>query len=356
MVLLLFWTKVAIRRIIQILKSSPAPVVMVIIFIGAVIYAVTNRHIDIKLDIKTIIIVISFLVTISIIGSYKIFNFMPMFIRYSKSKFINKIIHVRYFIKQAFLLNILFLVFCIIAYGYLTDEKYFLIIIGAYIFSSVLSFIIMYKKNNNKIRLTLETNHKRIKVNPLIKSAVFDYFTPDIFVLVIMSIVLFMIIFFEYLKDVNAFNIVEKQSVLLILMTFVFSFGLAGILESIPKINWKFQALISPNDFKYHLKRTCVFLGGMFAPALVLFIVLGGIINWFLLLKYLYCILALFMIAVNISLTISHIIVKGTVYLTISILAMWISSLPAVLLPVLLIPVILSFVKAKNEYKEWFLL
>jgi len=92
MVLLLFWIKIAIRRIIQLLKTSPLPVIMMVIFIGAVIYSIKNIYIKITLDIQTIVIVISFLMIFSLLCTFKNFNLLPVFLRFSKSKYSNKFI------------------------------------------------------------------------------------------------------------------------------------------------------------------------------------------------------------------------------------------------------------------------
>ena len=129
-----------------------------------------------------------------------------------------------------------------------------------------------------------------------------------------------------------------------------------GIVESIPHINWKFQAIISPSDFKYHIKRTSFFLCGIFGWLLVLFIIIGGIINLALLLKYLYCIFVLFFVTLHISFTMSSMIIKAITLLIITVLTIWISTLSVGFLPILIIPILVTLFKAKNEYMEWSLL
>jgi hypothetical protein len=140
------------------------------------------------------------------------------------------------------------------------------------------------------------------------------------------------------------------------MLSIAFSVGFTGFIGSIPNINWKFQAIISPNSFKYHLKRTFLFLFGFYSWLIILFIVFGGIINIMLTIEYLYCIFVLLFIAINISFTIINTMIKTFMLAIIIILTMWVSTLSIGFLPFLLFPVIITSIKAKNEYREWSLL
>lgn len=354
--LIFFWVKIAVKRITALFNSSPVLIIWTMIIIGSFFYAIVNKHIEIALDMRTLFVVIPFLVLSSLLNSFKNYNLMPMLIVYSKSKLTNKNICSKFFIKQTLKNNILLLVFAVIAYNYIADKKYYAVIIGTTIFSIILSFILMYVKNIYLNRRTAKTITKKSKINPIIKSALYDYLAPNFLPMAIICIAFFLLIIVEFTKDINSLYELKNQPVFFILMTIVFSIGFMGIVESIPNINWKFQAIISPNDFKYHIKRTSFFLCGIFGWLLALFIIIGGIINPSLLLKYLYCIFVLFFVTLHISFTMSSMIMKAITLLIITVLTIWISTLSVGFLAVLIIPILVTLFKAKNEYMEWSLL
>jgi len=116
MTLLLFWIKVAIKRILDLSKPYILFTLCAIIFIGAFIYAFINGHINIYLDIKTIYIIISLIILLSLLNSFRNYNLIPILIKYSKSNYRNKIIIKRYLLKWALVNNLLLIIFNIIAF------------------------------------------------------------------------------------------------------------------------------------------------------------------------------------------------------------------------------------------------
>ena len=116
MALLLFWIKVAIKRILDISKPYLFFTLCIIILIGAFIYALISGHININLDIKTIYLIITLIILLSLVNLFRNYNLMPVLIRYSKSKYQNKIIIKRYLLKFVLVNNILLIIFNIIAF------------------------------------------------------------------------------------------------------------------------------------------------------------------------------------------------------------------------------------------------
>jgi len=248
------------------------------------------------------------------------------------------------------------IVFNIIAYNSVTNKIYFAVMVGTTLLSIFLSFLIVnlkYKKLNEK---TIETRAKKFKINPFIKSTVYDYLTPDFFATLIFCSALFMVFIIEFSKNINLLYEMEIQLFYFIFMTILFSIGFIGIVDSVPKINWKFQAIISPNDFRYHVKRTMFILCGILGWLFVPFIIIGSIINPMFLLKYLYCIFVIFLISINIAFTISNKLTKIITLSFIIALTIWISTLQTAFLLILIIPVFYTHIKAKDEYREWSLL
>jgi len=360
MALLFFWIKVAIKRILDLSKPYILFTFCAIIFIGAFIYAFINGHININLDIKTIYSIISLIIFLSLVNSFKNYNLLPVLIKYSKSKYQNKVIIKRYFLKWAFINNLLLIIFNIIAFYSIIkssiDYIHIFILLGVTILSIILSFIIMCIKNKYLNKKYSEISNRKLKVNPLIKSVMYDYLSSDFLISFILCIILFIVFTINIAGNTNNFYELKYKTNFFVIITFLFSIGFTGIIGSIPNINWKFQAIISPNTFKYHLKRTFLFLTVFFGWLILLFIIFGSLINILLTIKYLYCIFVILFTTVNISFSITNVMIKMFLITFITILASWVTTIPFVFLPVLIVPVIITFIKSKNEYKEWSLL
>jgi hypothetical protein len=352
--LLLFWIKIAIKRILKLFIDSPMTIIWVLIIIFSFLYAFTTKHIVITHDIQ--IIIVLFLVLISLIKSLKNYNVTLVLIQYSKSKIQNKNIYLKFFIKQTFVNNILLIIFNIIAFRFIDNKKHIIIMLITTVISLTLSFLLMYIKNNLKIR---KTKYKEIKmklINPLIKSVLYDYLSSDFLITLLLCIGIFITFIINIARDISNIYELKNNSVFFIMITIIFSVGFTGIIGSIPNINWKFQAIISPNSFKYHLKRTFLVLAGFFGWSILLFVIFGSYINIMLTVKYLYCIFVVLFTMVNISFLITNVMIKMFIITIITILTLWVSTLPIGFLPILIVPVIIAFIKAKNEYREWSLL
>jgi hypothetical protein len=360
MALLFFWIKVIIKRMLDLSKLYLLITLCAIIFIGAFVYAFINGHIVIKLDLKLIYIIISLIIFLSLINSFKNYHLMPILVKYSKSKFQNKNICIRYFLKQSLVNNLLLIIFNIIVYysiiNYSINNFHLFILFGITLFSILSSLIIMYTKYNYLNKKNIELSYKKQKINPLIKSTLYDYLSFDFLSTSILCIGLFIVSIIYVIFDTNHIFELKNNSNIFIIMALIFSVGFIGIIGSIPKINWKFQAIISENSIKYHLKRTFFVLSVFFGWLILLFIIFGNSVDIMLTLKYLYCIFVILFATVNISFSITNMMMKVFIITTIIVLTIWVSTLPVGFLPILLFPVIFTFIKAKNEYREWSLL
>jgi hypothetical protein len=360
-ILVSFWIKVAIKRTIALFKTSPVLICWVMIIIGAFIYAFVNKHITIMLDTRILFLIIPFLILSSLFSSLRTYNVIPVLIGYSKSKFTNKKLYTRFFIKKAFLNNKLLIIFdlfsCYSIIRFATMKKeYIAVLFGTTMFSIILSFILMNIKNNYMCNRVIEVNIRKLSINPVIKSTLYDYLTPNFLTTAVLCTVLLLIVFNESTRNFDFLSETRTQYLFFIISVIIFSIGFSGIVESIPHMNWKFQSIISPNDFTYHTKRTMLFLCGVYGWLLIPFIVFGSFINLPLMLKYLYCLSILLLATIFTAFTISNMLIKLITFVLGATLTIWVSTLQTGFLSVLVIPVIIAFVKAKNEYKEWSLL
>jgi hypothetical protein len=169
-------------------------------------------------------------------------------------------------------------------------------------------------------------------------------------------IVLFAIITHELLQHIDVMHDFENQRVFFIGMLIAMSVGFTGITDSVHHINWKFHAIVSPQDFHYHIKRSALFLSVIFGLLFMLFVFMAIFINVTLLPKYVYCMLIYLLLSTNIAFINNSILTKSILLLLSLILTVWISTLHIAFSVILFAPVFLTYIKAKNEYKEWYFL
>ena len=335
-------------------KTSPVIVIGAIVIIA--VFIVARNDIAITLDTQRLIFAALFFVIVSILLSLKKYPTAPFLIMYSKSKFSNKFIHVLFFIKRAFINNILLFFFGIVVLKGMVKTENFIVIPAATVCSLVLSLLVMYLKNEYINRKVRKISVKRLKFSPIVKSAVYDYFTSDFLLTAMMSIVLFIVITVEFVKNKLSLSALEDPSILLIGMVVILSVGFMGIIDSVSRINWKFLSVISPKNYNYHFYRSLIFLAAFFSLLIAMLIFITALSGIVFLLKYLYCMLVLLLFSINISFMIGGILYKMFIFVAAVALTVWVSALHIAFLPVLAVPVLITFLKAKNEYREWYYL
>ena len=325
-------------------------IVWLLIVTGAFIYAALNNYFSFALDENFVVLIMPFLVVFSLINSLKYFDIMPLLIKYSKSGISNKTILIRLFFKKAFLINIILLIFIFATAVTLNKPVYILLFILIFTLSVSLSFFVMYFKYLFLNKPVKKDNIKKKSINPMIKSALQEFLTPDFIVLAILGISLFVIVFIELIFN-NHFLKMEARY--FIYAVTAVSIGLAGVVDSISNINWMFHAIIFKNDFKYHIKRTLIFLAGIFGSLILFFIISGIFINIELFIKYFFCLCAILIVTINIAFTKSNLLIKFIIISINTVLTLWISVLHSGFLLLLIIPAVIFFIKAKSEYREW---
>jgi len=354
MIYLLFWIRTAARRFVSLFKTSPVIIAGAIVILAA--FFVARNDILITLNIQRLIFALLFFIFVSLLLSFKKYPTKSFLIVYSKSKFGNKFIHVLFFVKRAFFNNILFFIFIVVVLRGVVEVENFIIIPAATVFSLILSILLMYLKNEYINRKVSKISVKRFKFNPVIKSAVYDYFSSDFLQTALASIVLFVIIVNEFIKNSSSFSASGNFSIILIGMVAILSLGFTGIVDSISHINWKFYSVVSPKNYGYHFKRSLLFLTAVFCPLIAMFVFIATSLGVVFLLKYFYCMLISLVLLINISFTFGGVFYKLLMITLAIVLTAWISTLHIAFLPVLAVPVLVMFLKAKNEYREWYYL
>jgi len=356
MILALFWIKIAVKRIVYLLKSSPLMFIWVFIIIGAFIFAVSNRHLVINPEITQVTFFILFLFICSIVRSFRNFNAAAELIRFSKSRYSNNKILFRFFLKKAAAGNILLIIISLLSFEFVPYDFYFFVFLGIAVFSVFMSFSIMHLKYKYLHVKKSNKERTRLKINPLIKSIFNDYLTIDFSAIIIICSGAFFFFTAELIKNSDYFLFSDNQSYVFIFMLAVFSVGFSGVIDSVSGINWKLHAILSKNSFLYHYIRILIFFAFVYGIIFACFIVIGSFINIFLLIKYIFCIFINMFISVNIAFCAGNKLIKGIIFLFLTAATIYISTLNAGFLAVLLLPAAITFFKAKNDIREWSLL
>jgi len=357
MVLIFFWLKIFIKRAVSLVKSSPVLFVWVCVVLAAFIFAIVNRFIIISPDIKTYYLTAPFLLIYSILASFRNYNVTPVLMIYSKSGYSNNKIIAMFLIKKAFLNNLFLIILSLFFFNYFKDGIYFSMLTGIIIFSVLLSFIVMRYKQKIIFKKNIKESQKRSKFDPYIKSIFLDYLTPDICALFILCVSLFLVLIAEFTKDAVFSQGMGNQRLFFTLSIILFSVIFFGLIESITNINWRFHAVLSENSQRYHYKRTFVFLTAILGIFFIVFIIAGSLMNPPLLIKYIICLVFNMLIAVNLAFSTGNKIFKVIALISITAVNIWIVyTLPAGFLAVQILPAVITFIKAKNEYREWSLL
>ena len=354
--LLLFWIKVAARRFVSLFKTSPIVVIGAIVILAAIIAA--GNSIEIFLDTQRFVFAAALFFLVSLLRSFGGYPAMSLLILYSKSRLKNKHIQILFFIRRAFFNNILLFIFDVfVLFGKVRIDNSYIMPIAT-VCSVVMSFMVMYLRNEFSKGKIKKITFKRSIFSPVIKSTVHDYLTRDFLQAAVPGIALFIIVIVEFITNKISILRMGSQPLFFTGMLIVLSIGFMGINDSIHNINWKFLSVVSCGGFGYHFKRTFVFLISFFSLPIILFVFMVSSASAFFLLKYLYCLAVLLLSSIFISFFVSFssgsLIFKLAMLLLIFILTGWISVQNAAFLPVLLIPALAFFLKAKNDYREWY--
>jgi hypothetical protein len=310
----------------------------------------------INLDTKQSIAITAILAFASLFVSLKKYNVMPVAIMFSKSNLMNKTIHLLFFMKQSIINNTLLLLFNLVVLIGLIAVEHFIYVPAMTVLSLLCSFFLMNIKNRLTDKRISKEKIGRIYISPLVKSAVYDYLTPDFFQSAVIAVSLFGVILFGSLKEENILRDTGNLFVVFMGLASALSFGFLSFVESTPHINWKYYAIISPYKFRCHFIHALLFLTGFFGLFIMAFIAAASFVDVMIMFKYLYCMIIMMLLSASIAFTTGSILIKGSTLIIAAILTMWISVLYPRLLPALIILVLIVFLKARGEYEEWYLL
>ena len=346
MIFLLFLVRVIFKRIMEFIKISPVKIIGGIIIASAFIY--TNTDIQLTLNYTKFIISFSVLIIIPIIISLKEYTILDKITFYAKSSYSNRLLRYIFFTKKSFLNNIFMILFFVFIFSnrIILDFPFNTWkILCVFPFSVFLSFAVMILRNNGR-----KTNKAKniIHINPVIKSTLYDYIDSVSMAIIIIAVSLFIDI--ELLRH-NILNEMAEPVFIPLIFFILLSIGFIGLSDSVIKTNWLFYAVISL-DFRYHFKRTVIFILSFYAIVLLQYMVIVVYIDMTLLLIYLFAIISTMLFAIGIVYLRGNILKKLIVYALYIWLAVYILYVSPYIMLVSGLPAIIALFMAKNDFVE----
>jgi hypothetical protein len=358
MPLFLFWLKIAVKRTVAFLKQFPVLAAGTVVIVLS--FAVAGVNAIARLDAAKCLTILSFFTVISLAVSLKPHNITPVLLLYAKSGRPRKRVRAVFFVKKAFANNVPLLLFDIVVITGLVRAE------GRFYFplftlcSLLCSLLVMLVKDNRAEKGAGPAGPRKTRPGAAFRAALYDYLTPEFFQDAAVTVSLFIVAFIEIIKARIALRPRDDQANIFLALAAALSLGFPAIINSIPHINWKYYAVVSPQGFSYHFKNTAVFLLCSFGLFIAAFIVLGLFVDARLTLVSLYGVSLVFIFSVSAAFTSFGMIVKALLLIAAVVFFLWFSlwtgfTRPFLML-LLLLPVLAGLAKARIDYREWYIL
>jgi hypothetical protein len=339
-VLALFWMKVAVRRIIALVKTAPFVVIGGTLSIVAFVYTKTN--VAISLSIRYFVMIMALLFLAGLIYSLKSMNIPDKLIRYSKSAFSNRALQRIFFIQRAIVSNVCTLVFMALVFMKRISPGFPLnmaILPALFLFFTACSCGVIIARSRHRRRVA---RVRRVNINAAIKSTALDFMTPSFFLTALTSVALFVVVFIDYIGDTN----IEAHLVFAIFLG-IPTFGFLGIIDAIAGVNWAFYAAIN-SAFAYQFKRAALLIAAFFAPM----IIISAAINANYLFIYLYATALLMTCFISVCFLNLPSLVAAWLIFGFTAITLYISYINPYLTLIMAAPTALLLVKARSAYYD----
>jgi hypothetical protein len=344
---LLFWIKVALKRIIEFIKTSPVVTIGAIITAGAFIY--TNTNIQLTLNYSKVIITFFALIIIPVIISLKEYNVLEKITFYSKSNYSNRLLRYIFFAKKSFLNNIFMIMFFVLMLSDRISIDFSLNVwktLYIFPFSVLLSWTVMILRNNGK---KVTKRRSVMHVNSVVKSTFYDYMDSILMAVIITAVSLFIGI--ELLRHKNILNEMPEPVFIPLILFILLSMGFSGLSDSMIKTNWLFYAVVSL-DYRYHFKRMLVFILSFYGIVLLQYIITVMYFNVTLLLIYLFTVITTMLFAMGTACLGGNVLKKIIVYALYIWFAVYMLYVSPYIMLASIFPVVITLFAAKNNFTE----
>jgi hypothetical protein len=349
----LFWLKIAAKEAAALFKTSPIVIIWAAIITAA--FMVGGKDAAIRLNGRAFAITVSFLFFAALLVSTEKYDIVPRLILYAKSDSPNRIVGLTFFAEKAIANNVVLLVFDLIVFRGILKTEYALYLPWATLLSAACSFACMVLRNKFAATKIAAGRKDTVRIYPLVKGALHDYCAPGFVQEAALSFGLFIALMLELANSKTPLSEAEYPPAFFMLLLLILAIGFMGLIDSAPHINWKFYAILSSRSFKHHMMRTIIFLSVFFGLMVLSLIVMAARHDLRSLAKYLYIVLALLLFSTTVAFSMGSALIKCFGMAIFAFFAVWLCGFNAYLLWLLLIPMGISFVKAKNDHGDWYL-
>jgi hypothetical protein len=260
---------IAIKRILGVLTSYP--VISMGTFLITLTFGIAEVPALLYLDTKRCMTVLSVLFFTTLLVSLKAYPVLPPLIRYAKSRFMQRSIRSLFFVKRAIRNTLPFFLFNLLVLKGVIQVEALIYVPVSTVFSWGCSFVLMYRKHTYMQTRIGSAPAPKVSIPPLIKSTVYDYGTADFFAGALIAVFLFMAMLLDVIRDRPLWHTPDNPSLVCMGLAAVLSFSFMGSIDSIPHINWHYYAIISPQDFSFHVKQGVLFLAGFSGMGILAF-------------------------------------------------------------------------------------
>jgi hypothetical protein len=199
------------------------------------------------------------------------------------------------------------------------------------------------RKTNRRRDKARNKTGNRMYMNPVIKSTLYDYMDSVLMAVIIIAVSLF--------GSTNMLNEIAEPIFIPLILFVMLSIGFIGLFDSVTNTNWLFYAVVAL-DFRYHFKRTTVFVLLFYGIVLMQYIFTVMYIDAVLLPIYLFAVISTMFFATGLAYSGGNNLKKIFVYaLYICLAAHALYAGPYIMLASIF-PAIIALFFAKNDFME----
>jgi hypothetical protein len=336
-----------LKQIAEFVKTSPVVIIGAIIITSAFIYA--NTDMQLTLNYSKFITTVFALIIIPVIISLKEYNILEKIVFYAKSNYSNPLLRYIFFAKKSFLNNIFMILFFVLVLSNRIIVDFSFNVwktLCIFPFSVFLSWIVMVLRNNDK---KINKRKEGIHINPIIKSALYDYMNSVLTAAIVIAVSLFIGI--ELFRQKNILNEMAEPVFIPLILFILLSIGFIELSDSVTNTNWLFYAVVAL-DFRHHFKRTLAFILSFYGIVLLQYIIIVMYIDVTLLLIYLFAVVSTMLFAVGIAYSGGNIFKKIMMYALYIWFAVYMLYVNPYIMLASIFPATVTLFLAKNDFME----
>lgn len=348
----LFWLKILLKRMIVLFKLSPAVSVFGILLLAAL---VIRKSVLLNLNGEQAGIALMILCFVSSVISLRKVDILNATIFHAKCGHSIFFIRIILFTIQALKNNLFIFAFLLLALIKRIEFDFLYavpIIFCTLIFSILCSLLIISAKNKAVTRSKPVYNrNQKIRLNPVIKSTIHDFFPSLSAVLIIIP--LFFAAVMDFIKDAGAVVSGGNSGFIPVMLFAILSFGSCTIIEAAGHINWPFYRVVY-SDFKYHFKRAFLSLLAVYSIPLICYIVIIGYIAIKSVPIFMFAILAFMAFSVSAAFLYGSVFKKSFYMLFCLGAAAYVCYFNPYFMLLSVLPLVLVYYKARtDDYFDW---